>query len=142
MAVVLTLNGSETGEGFLITPTAGTTFPGTLGLRTSESTHADATPKVVPGGAGVVPAQTQIAVTPVEHRIQIQATSASHSRNDTVLRVQLAGKVVASVKLTAIANPQIAFGGRFQARFALSVQSVAAPLVRTAPTDSGPRLPR
>jgi hypothetical protein len=118
MAIVLTLNGNSSGEGFLIAPIGGKTFSVPLGLRSSDGTNVDATLKVVAGGAGVALAKTHLTVTTHEQTIQIHATSASHSHNDTVLQVEVAGKVAASVKMTAITNPVIAFGGRFQARFA------------------------
>jgi len=118
MAVILKFNGETTKEGFLLAPTGGKTFPAHLGLHTSDGAKTDASLKIVSGGATIALGKTQITLTATEQQVEIHATSASHAQDDTVLEVAVAGKTVATLKLTAITNPQIAFGGRFQARFA------------------------
>ena len=118
MSIVLTLNGITTNQGFLIAPSGAKTFPATLGLRTSDGAATAVNLKIAPGGAAVSLANTHLTLSKTEQKVEIHATSASHAQDDTVLQVEAAGKVAASLKLTAITNPHIGFGGRFQARFA------------------------
>jgi hypothetical protein len=117
MAVIINVNGNRSGEGFLIAPVGGKTFPVPVGLSTNDGTSIDVSLQVT-GGANVVFDQTDITITPVETFVNIHATSASNSINDTILQVMVGGVVNASFNLTAITSPQIWFKGRFQARFA------------------------
>jgi hypothetical protein len=118
MAMIITINGNNSGEGFLIAPVGGTPFTAPLGLRTDDGSSVAATLQVAAGGAGVVIDQTALTITPVEQFTHLHATSASSTRNDTLLQVAVGGVVQASFRLTAISNPQLWFKGRFQARFA------------------------
>jgi hypothetical protein len=111
MAIIVTVNGNNTGEGFLLAPAGGTTFPVTVGLHTTDGAHVQAILKVAAGGAGVAFSQTHVSITAVETHVNAHATSASHAHNDTVLQVEVANQVAASFKLTAITEPQIAFTG-------------------------------
>src|SRR5207244_2252581 len=52
LAIVITINGNNSGEGFLIAPVGGTTFPAPLGLRTDDGSSVAATLQVAAGGTG------------------------------------------------------------------------------------------
>jgi hypothetical protein len=53
MGLTATLNGSARGNGFLIAPSGGRTFPAPLALRTDNETKFTVTLAVSPGGAGI-----------------------------------------------------------------------------------------
>jgi hypothetical protein len=118
MAIIVTVNGSKSGEGFLIAPLGTKIFQVPVGLRTDDGTSVNATLRVASGGANIEFEQANITVTEIEKFTKIHATSASSFRNDTVLEVLVDGKLQATFNLTAITSPQIWFKGRFQARFA------------------------
>lgn len=118
MTIIISVNGNQSGEGFLIAPFETKTFQVPLGLSTDNGTSVNATLRVAIGGAGVAFEQTNISITPIGKFVSIYATSASSYRNDTVLEVLIDGMLQASFNLTVITSPQIWFKGRFQARFA------------------------
>ncbi|MEE9295149.1 MAG: hypothetical protein V3W34_09360, partial [Phycisphaerae bacterium] len=119
MAILISVNGNDSGEGFLIIePFGSRTFPVPVGLRTDDGTTVNATLQIAPGGAGVGFETDTVEISPTETFVQIHATSQSSSRNDTVLQVVVDGAVQASFNLTAISCPQVWFHGRFEARFA------------------------
>lgn len=118
MAILVRINGNDSGEGFLVVSNGGEDFPVAVGLRTDDGTTVNATLQMAPGGASVVLSETAVTISPVETFVDIHATGASAARNDTVLQVLVAAVVQASFNLTAVADPQILFRGRFQSRFA------------------------
>ena len=118
MAILIQVNGNTSGEGFLIAPDGTRTFPVPVGLKTDDGSTVAATLQIAAGGASVVFSSASVTISPVETFIDIHATSASTSRNDTVLQVLVSGTPQASFNLTAISNVQVWFKGRFQARFA------------------------
>ena len=118
MAIIITVNGNHSGEGFLPAPVGSKTFSVPLALHTNDGSTEHATLGVAPGGAGVAFSSTNVTITPSSHVVHIHATSASHAKDDTVLQVKVGGAVKASFKLTAITGIQLRFQGRFQARFA------------------------
>ncbi len=118
MAIIVRVNGNSSGNGFLIAPDGARNFPVPVGLHTDDGSTVAATLQVAGGGAGVAFSQTAIVITPIEKFVNIHATSASPALNDTVLQVMDGVTLRASFTLTAIANPELWFKGRFQARFA------------------------
>ncbi|HWN10842.1 MAG TPA: VWA domain-containing protein [Pyrinomonadaceae bacterium] len=119
MAVLIQVNGNNSGEGFLIAPDGARTFPVAVGLRTDDGTNVSATLQIAAGGvAGISFAATSIDISSTEVFVDIHATSSSTSRNDTVLEVVVGGVVQASFDLTAISKPEVWFKGIFEARFA------------------------
>lgn len=119
MTILISVNGNDTGEGFLIYDPIGTrTFPVPVGLRTDDGTTVNATLQALAGGASVEFDQAAVEISPVETTVQIHATSASSARNDTVLQVVVGAAVQASFDLTSISDPEIWYRGRFEARFA------------------------
>lgn len=119
MAILIQVNGNNSGEGFLIAPDGTRTFPVPVGLVTDDGTTVAATLQIAAGGvAGVAFSTTSVTISPTETFIEIHATSASSTRNDTVLQVLVGGTPQASFNLTAIANPEFWFKGRFEVRFA------------------------
>jgi hypothetical protein len=117
MAIVVEVNGNQSGEGFLIAPSHDKTFAVPVGLMTDDGSSTRVKLRAE-GVANIAVDQSDITVTPTEQFVNIHATSASSFRNDTVLKV-LTGPTVDTVfGLTAITLPQIWFEGRFQARFA------------------------
>lgn len=119
MAILIRVNGNETGEGFLIAPDGTRTFPVSVGLRLDAGAPVSATLQAAPDGAGLSFSTTSVNISTTETFVEMQATAPSASRNDTVLEVVVSGSTQASFNLTAIVNPQVWFKGRFQARFAI-----------------------
>jgi len=64
MAVIINVNGNRSGEGFLIAPVGGKTFPVPVGLSTNDGTSIDVSLQIT-GGANVVFDQTDITVEPL-----------------------------------------------------------------------------
>jgi hypothetical protein len=118
MSIVITVNGNDGGESFLIAPDQNRTFPASLSLRTDDGSTVSATLNVLPGGANVILASTALQIGPTETTVQIHATSPSNSRGDTILQVLVDGVIQTSYPLTAITNVKAWFQGRFQACFA------------------------
>src|SRR5260370_40446762 len=118
MAIIISVNGNSSGEGFLIAPVGTKTFPVPVKLHTDDGSTVHATLGVKAGGASVAFSAKKVTITPTGQTVQIHATSASHKRDDTVLQVKVGSVVKASFKLTALTNVQLRFQGRFQARFA------------------------
>lgn len=117
MATLITLQGNNSGEGFLIAPFGDRVFQASLGLRMDSGT-ASVTIRASPDGAGLVFSQAAIDLTTTEKIVQIHATAQSAARNDTVIEILSGTTVQAAFNITAISNPVIHFKGRFQARFA------------------------
>ena len=115
--IMIQVNGSSAGDGFLIAPDNGRTFSVPLGLSTTDGTTVSATIDVTPNKAGVTLPAGPVSIGPAVSTIPIQAAAQSASRGDTVINVRVGG-VSTSFKLTAIRNPVVWFRGRFKARFA------------------------
>ena len=115
--VVIQVNGSSAGDGFLIAPDGGRTFSVPLGLSTNDGTTVNATIDATPNQAGVALPAGPVSIGPAVSTIPIQAAALSASRGDTVINVRVGG-VTTTFKLTAIRNPEVWFRGRFEARFA------------------------
>lgn len=116
MGVVIRVNGSSTGDGFLIAPDNGTIFSVPLTLSTDDGSVVSATIDATPNGAGLALPGGSISVGPAGTVIPIHATAMSNTRGDTVINVH-AGGGTKTFALTAISNPVIGFRGRFEARF-------------------------
>jgi hypothetical protein len=117
MAIVISANGSNAGDGFLIAPDSGRTFSVPLSLSTNDGSTVTATIDATPNGAGIALPPGNFNISPAGTILQIFATQASAARGDTIINVHV-GAVTTSFKLTAIANPEIWFQGRFEVRFA------------------------
>ena len=115
--IVIEVNGSGAGDGFLITPDNGITFSVQLSLSTNDGSTVSATIDATPNGAGITLPGGSISISPSPTDIPISAATVSASRGDTVINVHV-GAVKTSYSLTAISNPQLWFQGRFEARFA------------------------
>lgn len=118
MSIVITMNGVNGDGNFLIAPDGSRTFPAQLGLRTDDGSTISASLKVLPGGAAIELADSEVTVGPAETFTSIHATSASNQRNDTTLQVLVNDAAQRSFTLTAVTNLKVWFRGRFQARFA------------------------
>jgi hypothetical protein len=115
--VVIQINGSSAGDGFLIAPDGARTFSVPLKLSTNDGTTVTATIDATPNKASVTLPSGPLSIGPAGATIPIQATAQSAARGDTVINVRVGG-VTTSFKLTAIRNPEVWFRGRFEARFA------------------------
>ena len=115
--IVIQVNGSSAGDGFLIAPDSGRTFSVQLKLSTSDGTTVNATIDATPNKAGVMLPAGPVSIGPAVSMIPIQAAAQSASRGDTVINVRVGGAAT-SFKLTAIRNPEVWYRGRFEARFA------------------------
>jgi hypothetical protein len=115
--IVIQVNGSGTGDGFLIAPDNGTPFSVPLNISTNDGTTVNATVDATPNGAGVTLPGGVISVGPAGTTIPLVATAVSATRGDTVINVHV-GAVTTQFKLTAISGPEVWFRGRFEARFA------------------------
>jgi hypothetical protein len=115
--VVIQVNGSSAGDGFLIAPDTGRTFSVALALSTSDGSTVNATIDATPNAAGLTLPAGPVSIGPAVTTIPIQAASQSASRGDTVINVRVGG-VATSFNLTAIGKPEVWFRGRFEARFA------------------------
>ena len=115
--IVIRINGNSAGDGFLIAPEGGTTFPVSLDLSTNDGANVQATIDATPNGAGVSIPAGGVSITPAGTTISIVATAQSAARGDTVINVS-AGGATTSFTLTAIRAPAVLFRGRFEARFA------------------------
>jgi hypothetical protein len=115
--IVIQVNGSSAGDGFLIAPEGGTTFAVSLGLSTSDGSTTQATIDATPNGAGVTLPAGPVTINPAGTTISIQAATQSAARGDTVINVRVGGATT-SFNLTAISKPEVWFRGRFEARFA------------------------
>src|SRR3712207_2900965 len=87
MTIIVSVNGNNSGEGFLIAPRETKIFRAPLGLRTDDGTSVNTTLQVASGGANIEFEQRNITVTEIEKFTNIHATSASSVRNDTVLEI-------------------------------------------------------
>src|SRR6185436_13546257 len=114
MAIGVKLNGTKATEGILITPVGKTAFPVTIALDGAAKT-TNATLRVHSATAKVDLSSTALSGT---QTVTISAKTASQTKNDITLTVEVAGKVMATIPFTAVANPRLRFLGRYQARFA------------------------
>ena len=117
MAIVATLQGVGSGDGFLIAPLGARVFTAPFVLQT-DSGSADVALRASPDGAGLRFTQTSLTVTTVPTVIDVHATAKSLRRGDTVIEVLEGDTVVWSMNVTGIAKPIVHFRGRFEARFA------------------------
>jgi hypothetical protein len=117
VSIVIQVNGSSAGDGFLIAPDNGINFTVPLNLSTDDGSTVSATIDATPNGGGVALPAGSISIGPSGVTIPIFATAVSGARGDTIINVNV-GAVTTSFTLTAISNPVIGFRGRFEARFA------------------------
>ena len=115
--IVIQVNGSGAGDGFLIAPDNGITFTVPLNISTNDGSTVTATIDATPNGAGVTLPSGSVSIDPSGVTIPIFATAVSGTRGDTQINVHV-GAAETSFKLTAIQNPVVWFRGRFEARFA------------------------
>jgi hypothetical protein len=115
--IVIQVNGSGAGDGFLIAPNGGTTFTVPLNISTNDGSTVTATVSASPNGAGVTLPGGNISIGPSGVTFPIFATAVSAARGDTVINVNVGGNPT-PFKLTAISSPEIWFAGRFEVRFA------------------------
>jgi hypothetical protein len=71
MGIVISVNGSVAGDGFLIAPDAGRTFSVPLSLSTDDGSTVSATLDATPNGAGVTLAGGSISISPTPTIISI-----------------------------------------------------------------------
>lgn len=116
MAVLISLGGNPTGDGFLIAP-LGTTYDAELTLSTDTGTLAS-TLQASPNPAGLVFSQTSVNLSTTPTVVTVHAMAQSSARGDTTIQVLDGATVVASFTLTSIKHPFVNFRGRFEARFA------------------------
>src|SRR6266566_5187244 len=117
MPIIIRVNGSSAGDGFLLAPDGGGTFLVPLNLSTNDGTTVNATIDATPNGAGITLPGGSISIGPAGMDIPIHATAVSNARGDTVFNVHVGG-VTTTFALTGIKDPQVWFRGRFEARFA------------------------
>src|ERR1035438_4622275 len=104
--IVISVNGSSAGDGFLIAPDNGITFSVPLNLSTNDLSTQAATIDATPNGAGVTLPAVAISISPAGITIPIFATAVSAAQGDTVINVHL-GAATPSFTLTAISSPEI-----------------------------------
>jgi hypothetical protein len=113
------LNGAKSDETFVIVSGAAQPFPATLTLRTTDGSNGDVRCRTGQGSVAALsisPDTVHVSGTPAE--VQVLATSASSSQNDTSIEVVQGTEVLARFNLTAIQAPTVRFRGRFQCRLA------------------------
>jgi hypothetical protein len=115
--IVIQVNGSGAGDGFLIAPDNGTTFTVPLNVSTNDGSTVTATISASPNGAGVTLPGGNISIGPSGVTLPIFATAVSATRGDTVINVNVGGSPT-TFTLTAISSPEVWFAGRFEVRFA------------------------
>ena len=115
--IVIQVNGSSAGDGFLLAPDNGIAFTVPLNIRTNDGSTVSATIGATPNGAGVTLPSGSMIIGPSGVTIPIFAAAVSGARGDTQINVH-AGAATTSFQLTAISNPVVWFRGRFEARFA------------------------
>jgi len=118
MAVLMSVGGSSSGDGFLVAP-LGTTYEAEIALWT-DAGNATVTLQASPNPAGLVfSTAAPINISPVKTLVTVHSTLQSASRGDTTIQVLDAGMaVVVSFNVTSIKHPVVNFKGRFEARFA------------------------
>ncbi len=80
MAILMRVNGNDSGEGFLVAPDGTHAFPVPVGLRTDDGSTVAATLQVAESGAGVVFSNTSVTMSPSETFGDIHARSASSAK--------------------------------------------------------------
>lgn len=113
------LGGASSGEGFVIVSSPDQPLPATLSLRTTDGSEGEVSCRA--GQASVAalsfsPSTVRVSGSPVE--VEVVATTASGSRNDTTVEVVQGDDVLAGFDLTAISSPAVRLRGRFQCRLA------------------------
>jgi hypothetical protein len=134
MAVIVSLQGITSGEGFLIAPVGARVFDASLSLHT-DSDAASVTLQASPDAGALVFAQTSVDVTTTPTSVAVHATTKSISRGDTTIQVLEGSTVVWSMAVTCITNPVLHFRGRFQARFATQPEIYNANPMYTATSE-------
>jgi hypothetical protein len=117
-AVEALLEGASSG-GFLIVSRVGTPIAGRLTLRTTDGSQGDVTLRTTATSGATLqlpPAPVHVSGTP--SHVDVIATSPSSGLGDTTIEVVRGPAVLASVSVTAIAEPRIRFRGTFQCRLA------------------------
>ena len=115
MAVLMSLAGNSSGDGFLIAP-RGTTYDAELALST-DAGLLSVTLQASPNAAGLVFSQPAINLSTTPMIVTVHSTLQSASRGDTTIQVLDGVIVVASFTVTSIKRPVVNFRGRFEARF-------------------------
>lgn len=119
MAIIITVNGNQGPEGFLVAPSGTHEFPAAVGLKTDNGTTVQATLALTTGpGVNVQLSQTSVTIGPTQKSVKIVAKTPSKKKGDIKLSVKVGSAVKASFTLTSLSQPRIRFTGRFQARFA------------------------
>lgn len=119
MGISININGGPGPDGFLVAPAGGQQFPAQIGLKTDDGTTVNATfTATTPAGVVVQLGTAAASVGPTQKIVRIVAKTPSKTQGDIVFQVKVGNTVKATLKLTAVTDPRLRFGGRFQARFA------------------------
>lgn len=118
MGVVIRVNGNDSGEGFLIAPAGGRSFPVPIVLSSDDGASLKVTLSLTGRRELAKLSQTEVQLCSDPVELTIEATDASDARGDIDLTVSSENGIEASFNLTSIANPKLNYNGRFQARFA------------------------
>jgi hypothetical protein len=115
----LTLNGATSGNGFLISPSGGQVFSGTLSLRITAGLEIDVMLRTADASAAPVFFDTaMVHASATETNVKVHGTNASAVANDTIIEAVAGTTVLAQLKLTVVQKPAIRYSGRFQCRLA------------------------
>jgi hypothetical protein len=113
----LLLNGIGSGQGFLIVPSGGQVYSGTLSLRVTAGPDVDVILRTAAGSATPVFFEsTSVHVTTAPTTIKLHATTGSAAGNDTVIEAVSGTTVPAQLTLTVVQQPVLRYSGRFQSR--------------------------
>jgi hypothetical protein len=115
--IVISVNGSSAGDGFVVAPDNGIIFTVPLTLNTNDGSTVSATVDAAPNGAGITLPGGNISIGPSGVTFPISASVVSAARGDTTINVHV-GAETTTFKLTAISSPEVWWRGRFEARFA------------------------
>jgi len=113
------LNGISSGQGFLIAPSGGQVFSGTLSLSITAGPDVDVVLRTAATSATpVFFDNTSVHVTVVPTTVKLHATTGSAAVNDTVIEAVSGTTVLAQLTLTVVQKPVLRYSGRFQCRLA------------------------
>lgn len=134
MTIIAMLQGDTSGDGFLIAPHDGRTFPALLVVRT-DTGSADVTLRSVPEGRLEFDRTTlTVGIDPTG--VAVHATEAGQARQDTAIEIVEDGSVVARLTVSCVDGPIVVrFRGRFEARFATEPAIYNSNPAYTATTD-------
>lgn len=113
------LNGVSTNQGFLIAPSGGHVYFGTLSLRITAGADVDIVLRTATASANpVFFDSTAVHVTAAPVTVKLHATTGSAAVNDTVIEAVSGSTVLAQLTLTVVQKPVLRHSGRFQCRLA------------------------